>query len=64
MNLFVLVGIAAVAVALIILVLVLEQKDKEYREENGLPRKRYHDITDYDVYTVYTISYRHDHDKK
>lgn len=29
MNLFVLVGIAAVAVALIILVLVLEQKDKE-----------------------------------
>ena len=32
-----------------------EQKDKEYRQQHNLPVRRYHDITDYDVYTMYTI---------
>ena len=35
-----------------------EQKDKEYRQQNNLPPKKYHDITDYDVYTVYTIEHK------
>lgn len=32
-----------------------EAKDKNYRRQNNLPARRYHDINDYDVYTVYTI---------
>lgn len=33
----------------------LEQHDKAKRQRQGLPPKKYHDITDYDVTTVYTI---------
>ena len=40
------------------IVLYREQKDKEYRQQHNLPAKKYHDITDYDVYTVYTIGHK------
>ena len=36
----------------------LEQHDKTTRERQGLPQKKYHDITDMDVTTVYTINHR------
>ena len=37
-----------IAVVLWIAILHAEGKDKEYRRANGLPPKRYHDVTDYD----------------
>ena len=52
-----LVGFIGVPLAFIIL-LYREQKDKEYRRQNNLPPKKYHDITDYDVYTFYTIVHK------
>lgn len=55
--------VAAVVIAVIatigfIILLVSEQRDKERREKQGLPPKKYHDITDYDIYTVYTIKHK------
>lgn len=54
------------AVAIILVVMVLgisvvlyaEQRDKERRKAQGLPQKKYHDITDHDVITVYTIHHK------
>ena len=40
--------------------LTREQKDKDYRRENNLPPRRYHDVTDYDVREVYTVHYNND----
>ena len=36
-------------------ILWFEQEDKEYRRTHGLPAKKYHDITDYDVTVIETI---------
>lgn len=38
-----------------IVLLAVEQHDKSERQRKGLPARKYHDITDYDVTTVYTI---------
>ena len=43
-----------IPVSLIIL-LAVEHHDKNKRQKKGLPPKKYHDITDYDVTTVHTI---------
>lgn len=51
---------AAVFVIAIVILLACEQHDKTTRQKNGLPPKKYHDITDYDVTTVYTIHHRRD----
>lgn len=54
----------AVAIILIVMVvgitvlLYVEQRDKERRKAQGLPQKKYHDITDHDVITVYTIHHK------
>ncbi len=42
----------------IIALLVIEDRDKRIRKEKGLPPKKYHDISDYDVTTVYTIRHK------
>lgn len=39
-------------------ILYREQRDKEARKAAGLPSKKYHDINDYDVYTVYTVHHK------
>ena len=36
-------------------VLYFEQLDKETRQAQGLPPKKYHDVTDYDITIVDTI---------
>lgn len=51
-------GIVALALIIgFIILLAVEQHDKENRQKQGLPPKKYHDITDYDVTTVYTIEH-------
>lgn len=50
--------IVFVLVVIFACVLYVEQRDKENRRAKGLPPKKYHDITDYDVTTVYTIHYK------
>lgn len=53
----------AIAILIIVVLFVVvmairlagEQYDKDTRVQNGLPPKKYHDITDQDVTTVYTI---------
>ncbi len=42
----------------IIALLVIEDRDKRIRKEEGLPPKKYHDISDYDVTTIYTIRHK------
>jgi len=54
------------AVAIILVVMVLgisvvlyaEQRDKERRKAHGLPQKKYHDITDENIITVYSIHHK------
>lgn len=50
--------ILAVTVLAFIVLLYVEQRDKERRKAQGLPQKKYHDITDHDVITVYTIEHK------
>ncbi len=53
-----------VAIILVLMVnaltvlLYVEQRDKERRKAQGMPPKKYHDITDQDVFTVYTIKHK------
>ena len=58
MNLFLIFGICVLAVIAFIVLLYSEQRDKEKRAARGLPPKKYHDITDYDVITVYTVHHK------
>lgn len=51
------IGLVILPVAFIIL-LAVEQHDKTQRQANGLPARKYHDITDSDVTTVYTIHHK------
>jgi len=51
---------AAVFVVAMIAILAWEDRDKRRREEEGLPPKRYGDITDQDVTIVYTIRHKKD----
>lgn len=53
--LFVILGICAVFAIVMAAVIWVEQRDKEQRKAKGLPAKKYHDINDYDVTTVYSI---------
>ena len=57
---FIVVAIAASAVFAIAVTALLayEQRDKERRRAQGLPPKKYHDITDYDVTIIDTIRYK------
>lgn len=50
-------GLIAAAVSVVVLVAFFawEDHDKRKREEAGLPPKKYHDITDHEVTTVYSI---------
>lgn len=53
--------IGAVLFAIIMVaILAVEDRDKRKREEAGLPPKKYGDITDHDVTTVYTIRHKRD----
>ena len=53
--------IGAVLFAIIMVaILAAEDRDKRMREEAGLPPKKYGDITDRDVTTVYTIRHKRD----
>lgn len=51
-------AIVVITVIGFIIMLAAEQHDKETRERENLPKKKYHDITDYDVTTVYTIHHK------
>ena len=46
-----------------IAVLAHEQKDKQKRRANGLPARRYYDVTDYDVRQVITVNYSGSRDR-
>ena len=46
---------AAIGIVLIVVWLAIEQYDKDSRARKGLPPRKYHDVTDQDVTTVYTI---------
>ena len=50
----VILGAVVLPIAFVIL-LTAEQRDKRRRSAQGLPQKKYHDISDHDVYTVYTV---------
>lgn len=56
--LFAILGIVAVFVVVMAAIVGAEQHDKQRRKATGQPAKRYHDINDYDVTTVYTIKDR------
>ena len=58
MELVIITGIVIVTVIAFIIILYREQRDKERRKAQGLPAKKYHDITDCDVTTVYTIRHK------
>lgn len=60
MDPFVLIGIYILAIIGFIVMLAVEQHDKEERRRKGLPPKKYHDVNDYDVTTIYTIEHRRD----
>ncbi len=47
-----------IGVALLVAIYAVEQFDKDRRREEGLPPKKYHDVTDQDVTTVYTIRHQ------
>ena len=49
--------LTAVPVILIV-VLAVQQHDKDKRQKEGLPPKKYHSIVDEDVTTVYTIQHK------
>ena len=57
MALIIITGIVVVAVIAFAIVLLSEQRDKERRRREGLPQKKYHDITDYDVTSLGLESY-------
>ncbi|MBQ8111384.1 MAG: hypothetical protein IJ124_14610 [Clostridia bacterium] len=58
MTVVIIIVISSVLLAIgLVAVLAYEAKDKQYRRENNLPARRYHDITDYDVREVYTVNY-------
>jgi hypothetical protein len=40
---------------LLIVIFAIQQRDKDKRQSEGLPPKKYHSIVDEDVTTVYTI---------
>jgi len=40
---------------IMIIVLVCEQKDKQHRAQQGLPPRKYHDITDYSDLEVHLM---------
>lgn len=53
------VGIAIIVVAFVVGVIVLlysEEKDRQYRRANGLPPKRYHDVTDLDPTELHLLN--------
>ena len=54
---FLVIGITdAILVIVMIAVLHAEDKDKQYRRANGLPPKRYHDVTDYDPIELHLMN--------
>jgi len=55
MDLFTIIVILFFLPLALIALLVYEHCDKQRREKQGLPPKKYHDITDEDVTTIYTI---------
>ena len=54
-----LIGGIVLAVVLVI-ILAVEDHDKRTLQEQGLPPKKYGDITDHEVTTVYTIRHKKD----
>ena len=53
----IIIGGVILAIALVIL-LAGEQHDKTDRQDNGLPARKYHDITDQDVTIIHTIQHK------
>ena len=51
-------GFAVLFTVFMTVLLAVEQRDKARRQREGLPAKKYHDITDHDVTTVYTIRHK------
>ena len=61
MTVVIIIAVSAVLLAVgLVAILAGEAKDKQYRRENNLPARRYHDITDYDVKEVFTVNYSND----
>ena len=56
---FIYIGIGVFFAIVMIVVLVCEQKDKKYRARNGLPPRRYHDVTDYDSTELHLMNIEH-----
>lgn len=55
------IGMIALLVAvpvILIVVLAAQQHDKDRRQREGRPSKKYHSIVDQDVTTVYTIHHK------
>ena len=55
MMLFVIPVIAAVVMTVYY---AIEQHDKDMREQNNLPARKYHDIVDQDVTAVFTVRHK------
>ena len=53
----IIIGGVILPIAFVIL-LAVEQHDKTTRQNNGLPARKYHDITDQDVTIVHTIQHK------
>lgn len=58
MPLVIILAVVIIAVIVWAVVLYFEGQDKEYRRTHGLPAKKYHDITDYDVTIIETIRHK------
>ena len=58
MELFAITGFVVLVTLAFIVILYREQREKEYRSANGLPARKYHDITDQDVTIVHTIQHK------
>lgn len=58
MNLFAIIIILFLLPTALIILFAYEHHDKQRRAKQGLPPKKYHDITDEDVTTICTIRHK------
>ena len=57
MELAVIIGLSSVAIAgLLVALLAHEERDRQYRRANGLPPRRYHDVTDIDPVELHLMN--------
>ena len=53
---FIIIGV--IGIGIFVAWLAIEQHDKTSREKQGLPPRRYHDITDQEIETVYVHEFK------